>query len=366
MHQNRNSVCSLAVGCLLLLACGDDAAITPDGAPTPDSPPPFVEMPIGFDGQDGGELRIENFVFPDGVTRTLTTGYFINDQTGKMAFPNIAMTSTLMCNPLTDKIYPFGDGSDTIGVAASWSPGGRNYMDIGPKITLGAPDGAKPAWDMPLFENFVTPFMGGSFHNLTYNVPPGSPDPLLAINPDSLGGTGANLTGQKLKVTIPGGPDAPATVWDFKDGFSGIEIPPRPVVAGFAVDGCPAGTADADCPTRVKAGAGIFAPGGVGIPVSRSQDFTRTWTVAPGAPPDLLTFIAVFNTSDVGPPGVHMLCVGTTPGNITIPAATMAAMPKQGILFIAHLLHRTRTFDNNRRVDMVGTACTSIGFTMVP
>ncbi|MBA3540556.1 MAG: hypothetical protein H0T79_13180, partial [Deltaproteobacteria bacterium] len=187
-----------------LVACGDDdVKVTPDAKPAPDTAVPFVEAPIGFDGEDGGEIRIENFVFPDGVTRTLTTAYFINAQTGKMPFPNIA-DGVLMCNPRTDHIYPFGDGSDTIGVPASWAPGGRNYMDIGEKITLGAPDGSKPSYDLPLYENFVTPFMGGSFHNLTYNVPSTGADPLLTIDPAQMGGTGPNVAGQKLKVTIPG------------------------------------------------------------------------------------------------------------------------------------------------------------------
>ncbi|MCX5741730.1 MAG: hypothetical protein NT062_04425 [Proteobacteria bacterium] len=323
-----------------------------------DAPAAFVEKPIGYDGKDGGEIRIENFVFPDGVTHILTTAYFIDKQAvDNVPFPHIVNDNMLDCNPNTDHIYPFADGSNTLGVLASWAPGGRHYMDVGPKITLGATDGSKPSWDMPLYENFITPFMGGSFHNLTYNVPAGM-DPLLTIDPAKLGGQGADTNAQ-LKVTIPGGPDAPATVFDFKDGLKGIEIPPRPVVAGFSSDGCAYNTSDANCPGRMKAGAN-FATGG-GIQLSRSAVFDRTYTVSPSAPPDMLMFVAVF-----GPVGVHMLCVSTKPGHVTIPASTMATMPDGGIMFIAHLLHRTRTFDNIHRVDMVGTSCTSIGFNMVP
>src|SRR5690349_21604599 len=112
--RKAGSVSALIVT-LSLGGCGDDDAVQPDATV------PFVEAPIGFDADDGGEIRIENFVFPDGVTRILTTAYFINEQNGKMAFPNIAMTNVAMCNPRTDHIYPFGDGSSTIGVPASWS-----------------------------------------------------------------------------------------------------------------------------------------------------------------------------------------------------------------------------------------------------
>ena len=371
--RNVGSVSALIVTLSVGGGCGDD------GDPVqPDATVPFVEAPIGLDAEDGGEIRIENFVFPDGVTRILTTAYFIDEQNGKMAFPNIAMTNVAMCNPRTDHIYPFGDGSDSIGVPASWSPGGRHYMNVGDKITLGATDGSKPSWDMPLYENFITPFMGGSFHNLTYNVPPGA-DPLLTIDPARLGGqgpdgaSGANNTTAKLKVTLPGGADAPATVFDFENGLSGIEIPPRPYDvkntdgsdAGFAYDGCAFGTPDGSCSTRRKAGDAVLGGANAPIPISKSVDFDKTWTVAATAPADMLTFVAVFGGYGAETaPSVAFLCVTTAKGHITIPKETLATFPNAGILFIAHLLHRTRTLDNHRRIDMVGTSCTSIGFAM--
>ena len=317
---------------LLSVGCGDDAPATPDAPPTP-----FVEMPIDVNGEDGGEVRIENLVFPDGISRTLNTAYFINAQTGKMPFPTIDG-----CNTYMDRIYPFGDGSESIGAPATWAPGGRTYMDVGDEITLQAE--GKAAWKLKRYENFITPFLGGSFHDLTYNVEPG-PDPFLVVDADLMGTKGQNVGGTKLKVTIPGGPDAPATVWDFEDGFSGIEIPPRPVVT---YQGTPFST--------------LGSPSAKDL--SRSEPFNPQWEVPAGSPADLLSFVAVFRTS----PDVALthLCVFTTPGNVTVPASTMATLPDSGILFVAHLLHRYRTFDNVRRVDMVGTACTATGFTMVP
>ncbi len=318
---------------LLSIGCGDDNG---PGA-TPDAPPvvePFVERPIDANGQDGGEVRIENLIFPDGISRTLNTSYFINAQTGKMPFPNING-----CNTLADKIYPFGDASDTIGAPATWAPGGRVYMDVGADMTLQAP--GKEAFKLKRYEDFITPFLGGSYHDITYNVQPG-PDPFMVVDAELMGTDGQNVGGTKLKVTLPGGADLDRpVVWDFENGFSGIEIPPRPVVTGFSRLGVPSA-----------------------LDLSRSADFNPTWEVPAGSPPDLLSFVAVFRTS----PDVALthLCVFTTPGDVTVPAATMATLPDTGILFVAHLLHRYRTLDNVRRVDMVGTACTSTGFTMVP
>lgn len=306
----------------LAIACGDDPA------------PPFEELPIDVNGEDGGEIRIENLVFPDGISRTLNTIHFLSAQDGKMPFPTING-----CNTFMDEIYPFGDGSASIGAPATWAPGGRVYMDVGEQITLQAP--GKAAFNMPKYTDFITPFLGGSYHDITYNVEPG-PDPFLEVAADLMGGDGDNNSGTKLTVTIPGGPDLEGErVLGFEGEFAGLEIPPRPVVAGFSRLGVPSA-----------------------MDLSRSADFNPTWTVPAGAPADLLSFVAVFATE----PTVHLthLCVFTTPGNVTVPAATMNTLPDSGILFVAHLLHRFRTLDNERRVDMVGTACTATGFTMVP
>jgi hypothetical protein len=44
----------------------------------------------------------------------------------------------------------------------------------------------------------------------------------------------------------------------------------------------------------------------------------------------------------------------------------MATMPDTGVLFVAHDLHRLRSFDNVHDIFMVGTASTSTHFTMAP
>ncbi len=369
-HQNPiHYAATLFTACFGLAGCGDDG--TP--ATPPDAPPaPFVEAPIGFDGEDGGEVRIENLVFPDGISRTLTTAFFNSTQTGgRMAFPSVQTDKTmaLTCNKIGDRIYPFGDASETIGAPSTWAPGGRQYMDVGPNITLKAP--GKDAFVLERFENFITPFLGGSFHDITYNPAPRMDgDTFLAVPADRMGGTGANLAGEKLTVTIPGGPDAPPTVWGFENGFSGIEIPPRPVVAGFSTIGVPSAV-NRDAFNNMG-GPGTMPDGNNdSFGISRATPFTVSYDVPTGAPADLLGFIAVFQVR----PTVALthLCVHTFPTQVTaadrnvtltIPAATLTGFPPEGIMFVAHLLHRTRTFDNVRRVDMVGTACTATFFSM--
>lgn len=343
---------SLAVGCLALFGCGDDEPNTPDAktvdAKNVDSPGPFVEMPnMPLSAPDGGEIRIENLIFPDGISRTLTTAYFLKAQAGDptpQPFPNVVMDDVLNCNSNMDHIYPFGDASSTIGAPATYGVEGREYMDVGDKITLQDKDGATPAFDLNGAQNFITPFLGGSFHEFTYNpdTTASGGDPFLAVPAARMGGTGDNVAGHKLKVTVPGGPDlGEERVFDFEGPFSGIEIPPRPVVSDFSK-------------------LGITSA----MDISKSQPFTRSWTIPAGAPTDLLSFVAVFNT--VGGVYLTKLCVTAKPGKITIPAATLATFPDEGIMFIAHLLHRTRTFDNVRRIDMVGTACTATYFTIKP
>jgi len=365
---------SLFAACFGFAGCGDDGAQAVDaGVDAPEGP--FVEMPIGFDGEDGGEIRIENLIFPDGISRTLTTAFFNSTQAGgRMPFPSVQTDKTmpLTCNKIGDRIYPFGDASETIGAPSTWAPGGRTYMDVGSKITFQAP--GKPAFELLRYENFITPFLGGSFHDITYN-PAARPDgdTFLAIPADSMGGTGQNLEGTKLTVTIPGGPDLSGErVFGFENGFKGIEIPPRPVVAGFSRLGVPS-VVDTDAFNNTG-GPGTM-PDGIDdtLGISRSTPFTVSYDVPNGAPADLLGFIAVFQVR----PTVALthLCVHTFPTQVTaadrnvtltVPAATVTTFPPEGIMFVAHLLHRTRTFDNVRRIDMIGTACTATLFSLTP
>jgi hypothetical protein len=341
---------NLLVGSLFLAgACGDDDGVTPP----PDSPPAFVEQPIDFAAEDGGEVRIENLGFPDGVVRTLNTAYFINAQNGKMPFPNIGMDqeTPLECNSIAtgnNMVYPFGDDSDDFGSDATWTPGGRHYMDVGPKITFTNADDPTDSFDLVLYEDFVTPFTGGFFHPISYNPEATSEDLLEVIPPEKLGGAGTDSS-RKLNVHLPGGPDLPDGYdLNFEGEFQSIQIPPRPVVEAdgvhnaYMMDGVPS-TND----------------------YSRSEDYVVTWEVPADAPPDLLGFIAIFDTTK-SPPQVHGLCVTAAPGKVIIPASFMESMPDNGIIFVAHLLHHLRTLDNVHRIDMVGTSCTSTAFTMVP
>lgn len=338
---------SLAVGCLALIGCGDDDSPNTPDAKSVDAKPvdagPFVEMPnFPLSAPDGGEIRIENLIFPDGISRTLTTAYFLKAQAGDptpQPFPNVVDNDVLNCNTFNDHIYPFGDASSTVGAPATYGVEGREYMDVGDKITLQDKDGATPAFDLIGYQNFVTPFLGGSFHEFTYNPDTAAGDPFLAVPAERMGGKGDNLTGHKLKVTIPGGPDATARVFDFEGDFAGIEIPPRPVISDFSKLGVPSE-----------------------MDISKSQPFTRSWTIPEGTSPGLLSFVAVFNTT--GSVYLTNLCITAKPGKITISPEDLATFPPTGIMFIAHLFHRTRTFDNVRRIDMVGTACTATQFTI--
>ena len=339
-------VCSLvAAMSLSMVACGDD-------------PKGFVEEPMEFSNGDGGEIRIENLIFPDGVSRTLLTAHFFDEQTGQMTFPNFGAgdNGELNCNwvggsggegstlnPNPDHIFPFGDDSDDIGSTATFAPGGRHYLDVGETVTLQPLTGDRDEIVLTKYLDHVTPFTGGSFHPIVYDPAP-SDDPTLAIPADLMGGTGPNVDGDELSVTLAGGPDAPATTFTFEtvgeNTFAGIKIPPRPVIEGFSELGVPS--------------ASEFV---------RDQSYTFEYDVPASADPDLLGFVGIFQTSPTFE--VTHICLHGHPGKVTITPELMEQMAPTGILFVAHLYHRLRTLDNNRRVDMVGTACTSTGYTLV-
>lgn len=341
---------------IALMGCGREVPDVPlDATPSPDAAVdgllecPFSGCPVrcGFNTPDGGELRIENLIDPDGSSHVLATAYFLAAQAGDPApqpFPNVVDTDVLHCNTFEDRIYPFGDASDSLGAPATYGIADREYRNVGDAITLQERTGATAAFDLIGYENFITPFLGGAFHEFTYNPDVALGDPLLAIPAALVGGTGENADGHQLKVTLPGGPDlAEPQVFDFTTESSGVEIPPRPIIADFSQHGIASQ-----------------------LTIQRSAPFTRSWSVPPQAPPDLLFYVAVFDTTGAAPHLVK-LCVSAKPGKLTLVPEDLATMPAEGTLVVTHLLHRTQCTESyTRRIDLVGTAATSTAFSMVP
>jgi hypothetical protein len=231
-----------------------------------------------------------------------------------------------------------------LGVTATFAPGGRHYLDVGETVTLQAEGNA--AIELQRYEDHLTPFAGGSFHSIAYGPAPSS-DATTAISANLMGGDGDIAAGLQLDVTLSGGADVDRTEWSFDGDFSGIEIPPRPVIlasGGNAIDWSQAGAPRAS------------------QDIARGEDLTIAYDVPADVHPDLLSVVTIYQTDPVFE--VTHICLNIHPGSARIPGSLHEQMAPHGMIVVSNMYHRLRSLDGVRRVDMVGVASTSSYYTL--
>jgi hypothetical protein len=347
MHWFR----SLGLGCSVLaagaLGCGDPEG---DGS-----------EPRGCDfacsSNEGGEVRVENTIAPDGTSHSLVTAFFFDAQLGRPDYPGFGQgdNGELDCNwvggtagegatenPSPEQIYPFGDASDDIGATATFAAPGRHYVDVGETVSL--QEEGKEAIVLQRYEDHLTPFAGGSFHSLVY-APASS---VGEIPVERIGGDGAIGEGAGLSVTVSGNAEVPQTEWGFEERGSGLKVPPRPVI--LASEGNVIDWSQAGAPTASQ-------------DIVRGEDLYLTYPVPASAEPDLLGVVAIFQTEPTFE--VTHYCLHTHPGRVTIPGAMHEQMPPHGMIVVSNIYHRIDSLDSERRVDLVGVASTSSNYTLV-
>ena len=95
----------------------------------------------------------------------------------------------------------------------------------------------------------------------------------------------------------------------------------------------------------------------------RDASDTFNYEVPDSAAPDLLGVVAIYQTEPTFE--ITHFCLHGHPGKVTITPELKAQMPPHGMIVVSHLYHRLRSFESERRVDLVGVASTSSLYTLV-
>lgn len=305
---------------MTLLACGDDAPVTPDARPdgAPDATPDGPTFK-GYDADEGGEVRVEYIIFPNGNIGTRSTAFFLKNPGTTKYFEYLNLNG---CTDLTmyDK-WPMAQNAD------------RTYFDAGPSIAItGGPNTLNiPKRTVEGRDPFFRLHPANSWYF----------DPITSADTD-----GTMLLSEKtlLDVHVAGSAEFPGVSWD-----NAIYMP-----ASFAINEHTTGTA-------------MF-------PAGTPQTFT--WTTPTDPVPagfEVLSLVAFTSgggsTGMGGAPaakGPIVICVEPNDGSITVPAAMMdiarTVYPTTGTIARQTLTHSVRELvDANgptgRRVDLLGVWC---------
>lgn len=127
---------------------------------------------------------------------------------------------------------------------------------------------------------------------------------------------------------------------DFSDRLEGIYVPPQLTVLS-------------------PAAAGV-------VPIKRNQDLLIEWEEIEPPAPDVTTAAAILFINAGYQPGPPLTCVGPNTGSFLVPKETINSLPPEGgILQVGTASNQAILSPDERRIDMWGTNCTALLYSIV-
>ncbi len=320
---------SLSTVALIFAGCGGDKTNDDSMVQCGGHGQPACAGEIAFTDPDGGQVRIENLMLPDGTVNPLAHAHFIETTgTNETFIPLPGCTDVRAA-----KYFPFG--SDMLGAAeSSYVVPGRVLRDAGDTVELRDSKGS-----VMMSKVLDRGWISGSAFSIQYLPANSDQDPygFGATDPEVIGGSG-NDTRIAMDVIVPG--------LDLNI-VGKLTLPARPVVTS---------------PTM--ASFGVPAPT---WEITRGQDITIAWeTGRPEVPEGSVTAVVAYFYGMTGP---NVIClVPESDGQITVSSAMVEKIDDMGSVFLQYLSHHivdSDPSDAKRRLDLISTSCTSTNFMKV-
>jgi hypothetical protein len=314
--------------------CGKDKDVMVD--PCIDNPH-LAQCPNNVK-QDGGEIRFENQMYPEGNTVAVANAMFWKNQNP----PNMKFPAINTCiDYSTDTYFPLGSQTGHVAVQMHGFEVTREFLDVGSTVSALSSNGMT----VDLVKHTDNYDWLGRWNNTFYIANGTEMFGGIGIDPAVLGGTGSNAR-VDLAITLEGTMDFTARTFNGLLGSAspGISIPARPENVRLTVNGNPVGSLATEMNTMTNPAQ--FA-------IFRGADLKVEWDHPTGVDGDRA--VTFFNFLDANRQ-LQATCVTDQKGSFVVSAADLEKVPDQGALLFGFLYHQFQDIDG-RRIDMVGTSC---------